>query len=224
MPPSTNTLPATDVRPLAGDDIPQLLRLQAKALPDSLAARFGDGFAELYYRALLAEKEFFCDGFFWEGTLVAFIAYASDVHAVLGGALRRNVAAFGMSLARASLSSPRRMRWAMGIAGSIIAGADEPGQEVRAELISIGLLPEFRGTGARRQQDAINPSRQLTRGACDVLYQRGVRRVKVFCKPEEIEPIANGFVKKEGFVLHGRVRRYGLPTNLYVKELGDTRD
>ena len=210
--------PSTGARALAEHDIPALILLARASLPDTMAARLGERFAVRYFRALLAEAEVRVDGYFIEGTLVGFIIYTEDVVAALRSAYLKHAAAFTWALLPALLS-PTRLAYVIRIAAAVLAGGGEAGDEVRAELLSIGLLKERRGAAAEGKRSRINVSHELVERACAYLRGLGVREVKVFCKPEEEEPVANGFVKKEGFELRGRVTRFGIPTNLYVRRL-----
>jgi hypothetical protein len=115
-----------------------------------------------------------------------------------------------------ALLSPVRLVYVFRIALAVLARGGEDGDDVAAELLSIGLLREVRG--ATRPGGRV--AHELVERACRALAARGVREVKVFCKPEEVEPVANGFVLREGFVRRGRVTRFGIPANLYVKQLG----
>ncbi len=208
----------TGTRPLADHDIPALIILARASLPDTMASRLGERFAVRYFRALLAEAEVQIDGYFLNGSLVGFIIFTEDVVAALRSAYLKHAIAFTWALLPALLS-PTRLAYVVRIAVAVLAGGGEAGDEVRAELLSIGLLREVRGASAVRQPGAVNVARLLVDRACSYLKEVGVTEVKVFCKPEEDEPIANAFVKKEGFQLRGRVTRFGIPTNLYVKSL-----
>ena len=65
----------------------------------------------------------------------------------------------------------------------------------------------------------VNVPRALIEGAFEYLRAQGVSEIKAFCKPEELDPSANGFVQKSGFELQGRVVRWGMEANLYLKRL-----
>jgi len=64
------------IRPILKKEIPQLVNLHLKLLPNSLEAKLGKDFVELFYRSLISEAEFFCDGFFWNHQLVGFVVYS----------------------------------------------------------------------------------------------------------------------------------------------------
>lgn len=218
--------PAHGVRPLGVGDIPALLALAREAIPDTMAARLGPSFADRYHRALLDEPDLHLDGYFWDGELLGFIVYSHDVRASLRSAFRRHAFTFALALGFALLS-PSRLAFVLRIAGSVLGRLPEPGMDIRAELLTIAVRRGARGGGEMRRALGINVPNALITRAFDYLRGRGVTEAKVFCKPVEMDPAANGFVRKEGFELRGQVVRWGITTNLYVKRLepmspGDT--
>jgi ribosomal protein S18 acetylase RimI-like enzyme len=213
-PPST----AHGVRALGVSDIPALLALAREAIPDTMAARLGPRFAERYHRALLDEPDLHLDGYFDGDELLGFIVYTHDVREALRSAFRRHALTFGSALLFALLS-PARLAFVLRIAGSVLGRLPEPGMEIRAELLTIAVRRGARGDGALRRARGINVPHALISRAFDYLRDRGATEAKVFCKPEAVDPAANGFVRKEGFALRGQVVRWGILTNLYVKPL-----
>jgi len=216
---STDTpSPPHGVRRLGVADIPALLALAREAIPDTMAARLGPRFADRYHRALLDEPDLRLDGYFDGDELLGFIVYTHDVRESLRSAFRRHAFTFGSALAFALLS-PARLAFVLRIAGSVLGRLPEPGMDIRAELLTIAVRRGARGGGALRRARGINVPHALISGAFDYLRLRGATEAKVFCKPEAIDPAANGFVRKEGFDLRGQVVRWGILTNLYVKSL-----
>ena len=215
--------PGDGVRPLGEADIPALLRLAREAIPDTMAARLGPSFAARYHRALLDEPDLHLDGYFLDGELLGFIVYSHDVRDALRSAVRRHAFTFGSALLFALLS-PKRLAFVLRIAGSVLGRLPEPGMDVRAELLTIAVRRGARGRGDVRRALGINVPHALIERAFSYLRSRGESRVKVFCKPESMDQAANGFVRKEGFILMGQVVRWGILTNLYVKSLVETSD
>jgi hypothetical protein len=220
QPPSVE-IPPHGVRPLRKADIPALLALGREAIPDTMAARLGPTFADRYHRALLDEPDLRLDGYFWGDELLGFIVYSHDVRAALRSAFQRHRLTFAWA-AFVALLSPRRLAFLVRIGGSILGRLPEPGQEIRAELLTIAVRRGARRDGELRREQGINVPRALIGSAFAYLRGRGVDAAKVFCKPLEVDPAANGFVRKEGFELRGNVVRWGIVTNLYVKRLGTT--
>jgi ribosomal protein S18 acetylase RimI-like enzyme len=209
---------AHGVRALGVSDIPALLALAREAIPDTMAARLGPRFADRYHRALLDEPDLRLDGYFDGAELLGFIVYTHDVREALRSAFRRHAFTFGSALLFALLS-PARLAFVLRIAGSVLGRLPEPGMEIRAELLTIAVRRGARGGGALRRARGINVPHALIARAFDYLRGRGAAEAKVFCKPESVDPAANGFVRKEGFALRGQVVRWGILTNLYVKSL-----
>lgn len=206
------------VRRLHPVDIPELIALVQVALPDTMAARLGQRFAVQYFRGLLTEPAVHVDGYFREGALVGFIVYTADVAAALRAVYIKHAVRLTWALLPA-LGSPARMAFVARITWAILAGGREAGSAVPAELLSIGLLPEVRGRGAVPARGATPVATALVTRACAVLEAGGVGTVKVFCKDEALDPAANRFVQKLGFVASGRVRRFGLDSILYLRRL-----
>jgi hypothetical protein len=211
-------VPPHGVRPLAVEDIPALLALAREAIPDTMAARLGPSFANRYHRALLDEPDLHLDGYFWNEELLGFIVYSHDVRAALRSAFRRHALTFALALLFALLS-PSRLAFVLRIAASVLGRMPEPGMEIQAELLTIAVRRGARGGGELRRAMGINVPNALISRAFDYLRGRGVAEAKVFCKPVDLDPAANGFVRKEGFELRGQVVRWGITTNLYVKRL-----
>lgn len=210
---------AHGVRALGVDDIPALLQLAREAIPDTMASRLGPRFADRYHRALLDEPALRLDGYFLGDELLGFIVYSHDVREALRSAFRRHAFTFASALLLALLS-PRRLAFVLRIAGSVIGRLPEPGMEIRAELLTIAVRRGARGGGDLRRTKGLNVPHALIEHAFTYLRGRGVTEAKVFCKPEAMDPAANGFVRKEGFELRGQVMRWGILTNLYARSLG----
>lgn len=218
---SPEILTATkDVRGLGVRDIPEILDVERQALPDTLSARFGRRFSDVYFRTLMSDARFFCDGYVVEGRLVGFITYTTDVSGVLSDALRRHFLAYLWALGGALIARPSRWRTLVHIARGVLRPAADGTAAPQAELLTIALLHEARGASARgtaASQTKKSVSHSLTSGACERLAALGATTVQVMCRPQE--PIANKFVQNQGFVAHGEVMRFGDRANRYVKRL-----
>jgi len=208
------------VRALGVADIPALLALAREVIPDTMAARLGPRFAERYHRALLEEPDLHLDGYFDGDELLGFIVYTHDVREALRSAFRRHARTFASALLFALLH-PARLAFVLRIAGSVLGRRPEPGMEIRAELLTIAVRRHARGNSELRSARGLNVAHALIERAFTYLRGRGATEAKVFCKPEAVDPAANGFVRKEGFVPRGQVVRWGIVTTLYVKSLTD---
>ncbi len=212
------------IRPLTVADIPELERVQAATLPGSLPQAFGPRFFRVYMEALLADSRFFGDGFFWDDRMAGFLTYTSDSSALFRTALRRRFLAFATAAARGSLTSPTRMASALGALAGVLTAGREPGSDVLAELLSYGVLPEFRRSSAFFTEQGIHVSRELLHQAFANLYRAGAPSVKIFIQPD---PFIQSFYAREGFHYIGFVSRLGLHGRLGVRQLsaadGQTR-
>lgn len=206
------------IRRLRASDIPALLTLARDEIPDTMAARLGPRFADRYHRALLDEPSLQLDGYFVGGELLGFIVYSHAAQRALRSAFARNRLTFAGALLLALLS-PRRLAYVIRIGATVLCRLPEPGAEVQAELLTIAVRRRARGGGSLRRDHGVNVPLALVARAFEHLRGHGVTEVKVFCKPEEDDPAANGFVRKIGFGSRGRVARWGLETNLYVRQI-----
>jgi ribosomal protein S18 acetylase RimI-like enzyme len=199
------------------DDLDLLLALQKQTLPDTLSARLGSRFNELYHRTMLGNDRFAADGYFASGMLVGYLSYTPDTVSLLRSTLRRHVLAYASALTIALLADPRRWGLVTKIARSVLGGSSEPSPDVHAEFLSIGVLPEFRGQQSGLDGPRISVAGVLLEHALAALRERGIRAVKACVTPSD--PTANGFYRKHCFEFQSRVQRFGLCANLYVREL-----
>jgi hypothetical protein len=206
------------IRRLTAEDIAILLDIQKATLPDTMAARLGERFNALYFRSVLEERHCFTDGYFVDGRLVGFLAYSATASAMLRAVVQRHRLGFAMATLIGLLRSPATLGAVLRIAMSILARRPEPGSEIEAEMLSLGVRPEFRG---RRDVDGriVRVAHELVQHAFGVLRASGASRVKAFVKLEEIEPVARAFWTREGCTFVARVRRFGIDANFLIKDL-----
>ncbi len=210
------------IRRITREEIPELMRVQLLTLPGTLPGRFGDAFMSLYYRSLLERPQFFCDGFFWESRLCGFFAYSSDSGAALGGALRSHLPEYCLRLAAAVLRRPQRALPLLQVARNIfsLGGAAQPAvANVRAELLSLGVLPEFRRSSPFGAKAKINIAAELLNHSFRTLAEAGERVVKVYVPPPAVNPFIHQYYQSLGFRLAGEERRFGAQTNIYVRDV-----
>lgn len=206
------------IRRLTPDDIDALLGIQETTLPDTMAARLGDRFNLLYFRSVLEESLCFVDGYYSHGRLVGFLAYSPAASEMLRRVVRRNQMRFVGATAAGLLVSPSSLGVVLRIVMAILVRVPEPGSEIEAEMLSMGVLTDFRG---RQEVDGrtVRVAHELVQHAFSVLRSNGARRVKAFVKLEEADPVARRFWFREGCTLVGRARRFGIEAELLVKDL-----
>ncbi len=205
------------IRPVGTSEIADLIELQRQALPGSLPSRLGTGFLRLYYESLIPQPDFLCDAFFLDSRMLGFIAYSPNSQDVLKKAMNTRLGAYLGVVAKSLLRNPRRLPMVLAIVPSTLALSREPGHDIRSEMISIGVLPRYRGSSASSTAGR-HVAADLMRHALSVLQARGVERVKLYTRLERDDPAANKFVQKHGFSLVKTVRHYGQVANLYIGE------
>jgi hypothetical protein len=206
------------IRRLTPDDIDALLAIQESTLPDTMAARLGDRFNVLYFRSVLGEPLCFVDGYFVDGRVVGFLAYSPAAAEMLRRVVRHNRMPFVAATAAGLLVSPSSLGVVLRIVMAILARVPETGSEIEAEMLSMGVLADFRGRREVRGR-TVRVAHELVQHAFSVLRANGARRVKAFVKLEEADPVARRFWFREGCTLVGRARRFGIEAELLVKDL-----
>lgn len=216
------------IRPLSAADVSGLCEVHFEHLRDSIPCRLGRGFLEAYYRALLPDPRFHCDGFFADDTLVGFLAYTSDGSEVYRRAARKSAAELTAALLRGILRRPSRLVDATKIAVAMRSARDEPHGEIAAELVSLAVRAPIavRLNYTRVKEGEGTVGRALIEHGLDTLRAGGVRRVKALTRPVEEDPSINRLYERLGFECPGTVRRFGRRANVHVRdlEMGEHRD
>lgn len=207
------------IRSLTAADIPELERVQNAALPGSLPTVYGPRFFRLYYESLMADAHFLSGGFFWESRLAGFLTYTTDTAALLSRAFRRNLARYVLAVGLGIARRPSSLAMTLKLLPDFFAPATQQGSDVPAELLSYGVLPEFRRRSEFFTRQRIHVALELLHRAFDDLREHGARRVKIFIQTEDVNPFINQFYRDEGFQLVGRARRFGMPCNYLVRDL-----
>jgi hypothetical protein len=210
------------VRRLASSDLPALLALQRQVLPDTMSARLGPRFNVLYHQTMLASDDYLCDGCFVDGLLVGYLSYTADTMRLLRGVFRRSLAAYARALLGDLLRRPQTLRLIYRVARSVVAQRAEPGPSVPAELLSVGVLPAFRGRRPGSGNDR-SVADMLLGSALNALRARGADAVLLVSKPAHVDPVPHRFVRKYAFASAGPVRRFGIDAEMYVLKLGDSQ-
>lgn len=207
------------LRRLTIADIPELERVQNQALPGSLPTIFGARFFRLYYASLMADSRFHSCGFFHDGRMAGFLTYTTDSGAMLRAAFGSHLAGYlwavGTSLAR----QPAVIWTTLKLLPGLFAPGTQPGADVRAELLSYGVLPEFRRGSRYYAQRGVHVALELLHRAFADLREQGADRVKIFIQTEDVNAFINAFYAREGFRFVSRARRLGINCNYYIRKL-----
>lgn len=167
----------------------------------------------------MAEPQFIGDGFFWESRMAGFLTYTTDSGALLPAALRHSFWQYGFTVAGSLLARPQRLRTVMSLLPGVLAPGSQPGRDVPAELLSFGVLREFRRGSEFYAKEKIHVALELLHRAFAELRARGARQVKIFIQPEEVNPFIHDFYRREGFRLVGDTRRLGVACTFMVRDL-----
>jgi len=211
---------SSSIRRLERRDLDQLLALQQQVLPDTMSARLGRRFNEVYHQTMLQSDDYICDGYFVEGALVGYLSYTANTMRLLRAVLRRNLVSYAYALVVDAIREPRTLGLIFRVARSVVLPAVEPGPTVTAELLSVGVLPPFRGSQPGRANTR-PVADSLLNNALATLRARGVTAVCLVSKPVHIDPIPHRFVRKNAFTSVGSVRRFGLDGEMYVLNFGE---
>jgi ribosomal protein S18 acetylase RimI-like enzyme len=207
------------IRALAQADIPELERVQNAVLPGSLPTLFGPRFFRLFYESLMADPRFLGRGFFWESSLGGFLTYTTDTAGMLGGAFRSRFAEYLWAVGMGVLTRPAALSATLKLLPGFFVPGSQPGSEVKAELLSFGVLPEYRRGSSLYLQHRVHVAAELLHGAFEDLRRKGALKVKVYIQTEDANASVNEFYRKEGFQCVGRVRRFGVPCNYCTRDL-----
>jgi ribosomal protein S18 acetylase RimI-like enzyme len=207
------------IRPVTAVELPELVRVHCATLPGSLPTLFGDAFHRHYYQALLLDQDFFCDGFFYNGRMAGFLNYTTDSRRLFVHALRRRFLALGWAAAAGVLARPARLKTLLSVLPLARGAGTGTGDDVGAELLSFGVLPEFRRSSEWFRRQRRHVARELLDRAVDVLRQRDATLVKIFIQPEDVNPFVNRFYQEAGFRLMRATERFGIRANFYLKNL-----
>jgi len=202
------------IRPVEPEEIPLLAQLQLEALPGSLPNELGRRFLETYYRVLLPDPAFFCDVWVDAGRLVAFNAYASDAAAAFHRAVRAHAAGLGLAALTGVLARPARAAVLLRILRSLAPGYREVAGDVPAEILSVAVLPAYRGASI---------GSRLIERALQVLERAGAERIKVITKTAAQDPQVNRFFAGHGFRHIDAMVRFGHERNVHVRTVGGGR-
>jgi len=205
------------VHRLTLDDLPVLLQIQTQTLPDTLSARLGFRFNALFHESMLSDEQYLCYAYFVDGTPVGYLSCTPDTQRLLRSAVRSRMPRYAATLTYALFSKPDLWGLASRIALSVVTGRGEPASDVRAELLSIGVLASFRGRNSAPDGTRVSVASTLLERALESLRERGSASVKACVTPDD--GAANGFYRKHGFDFRSRIRRFGLTANLYVRQL-----
>lgn len=190
------------VRLMRPGDADEVARLHVEGIPTGLLAELGAKFLARVYRAL-AECE---EGFVFVATcagdrVVGFVAGVTSVRAMYKRVLQKHGLSFGLAALKYVFSARMIRR----ILNTLRYPAKVESQYPDAELLSIVVAPEARGSGA---------ATALLEALLAEFHARSVGEIKVMVGPD-LER-ANAYYRKHGFRLAGQITSHGHPANIYT--------
>lgn len=181
-----DTPPTVSIRKASPDDSPSVAALHLAEIPWGLLTSMGPRFVEAFYRTLLGSDLGFAFLAEREGRAIGYITGVVHWRQFYRAFLRRNLLMAARVVARRlfDLTRWRRLLETTRYATST-AVSD-------AELLSIALRPEARGTGA---------ATSLVRALLDEFARRGIRRVRVTTASDNVA--ATRVYERTGFEFVG---------------------
>lgn len=135
-----------------GTAVEDIARLHATLLPASPIPRLGLGFMrKFYYRSLVADNLIHCQVSYVAGQPAGFITCTAQPSRFMAEGLRRHWFRLAWVMLGEVLADPRRLVvifWTLNYMRRRPGPAHEPGE---GEILSFGVLPEFRTTTFVRQ-------------------------------------------------------------------------
>ncbi|MFQ5672487.1 MAG: hypothetical protein ACE5G9_05280 [Nitrospinales bacterium] len=180
------------------DEIRQVAEIHHAILPKSMMTRLGKKFlTEVYYPVCIEDSRFHCFASIYEGRVAGFMTLVTKGGS--GGLImllfKRPVALLS-ALSHMVFHNPKACWWSLQIIFHLGLGKKEPLHEIPCELVSSGVLPEFRSaefvkkTGRRL-------SRELYLNLVQFMLDHEIPRLKGFTLKQDI--LTNANVKHLGF-------------------------
>lgn len=205
-PDNANPASAARVRFMRSDEACAVARYHAEGIPTGVLAELGVGFMTDLYRAIAASPHGFVYVVLDDADAVrGFICGTTRLGTVMRGVMLRKGWKFAGYMLRHLFSGRiiRRAFEAVFYPSKMEKGLPE------AELLSVVVDPDFRGSGA---------GGALMDALMNEFRRRSVREVKVMVRADFGR--ANAYYLKHGFRLAATIRTHGYPANVYVIETG----
>jgi hypothetical protein len=205
------------IRAIKSEEIPILVDLHLKVLPESIQAKFGRRFVRLFYDSLLSDPEFYCDGFFWENQMIGFVSYSPRPWKVLHRALVKKIFVFAGVLFLSVIGKPKRLAILAKIAPIFFRLRPEPAKKDEAEGINWGVLPDYRRSAQFYKETGIHVASEIFKHFVEANRNLNVKRIKIM--PLSDDPATAGFLHKHNWKFEGKINRWGTLLDVYAKDL-----
>lgn len=126
-------------------DLEAVTRMHAALIPQSPVCRLGAEFMEkFYYRKLVEDGLIHCDLYVHEGTPAGFIAYTEIPSRFMSEGLRHHWLYLAGVMARSIFRHPQRVGAVLKALTIMGSRTRKKGTSREGEMLSLGVLPEFR--------------------------------------------------------------------------------
>lgn len=205
------------------DDIPAIASLHAELLPASLVPGLGRAFMTRAYYPVLFQGDF--GGAFiayWDDEAVGFAVYTYDGPGFMKELGRRKLTIAGAVL-REMLVRPKVLWTVLKARSMEQTAADEPGMDIPAEFLSLGVREAYR-SGDFVRENGFAFGKELFNAVIKAMAERGIDRLRLVTETASLNPTANVFYKMRGgsLIFSGKLR--DKPSNIYVFEIPQPED
>lgn len=161
--------------PAPADD---LRRLHASLLPTSPIALLGPRFMERFYYRLLPRDGLICGALAYvDGEPAGFIVATQDSAGFMRAGLRRHGLSLLWVVSTSLLASPTRLPAVLEAWRLMRSQPAPPGTGTAGEILSLGVVPEYRGSRFIRES-GIQVAIDLLERAVERLRAQGVRQIR----------------------------------------------
>ncbi len=206
-----------------GSQIADLARLHAALLPHSPVVLMGEDFmCDFYYKALTSDKQICGAIAYIDGKPAGFIVATHNPKEFMPMAIRRHWFSLGMVIFLSLLRSPTRIM-AMKEAYTIQKNVGDIEYEAGlGELLSFGVLPEYRSPKFVRKTGHKISSDLLT-AAVSLLRKRAMKKIRAVVDQDNTE--AKFFYRSHNWKIgNPSVQGWSVPTLEFILDLEDKQE
>lgn len=182
----------TGLKPLVPTNprqVQEVSRLHEKLLPESPVVRLGLTFLEsFYYKKLVAERLVWCDLYYHDGVAAGFIAYTDQPKDFMSCGLRHHWPWLAIVLAGSVARNPARSKTILQVLAMMRSRKQELPGGARGEILSFGVLPDFRGVEFIRRTGR-RISRELFESAKEFFRQRNIQSFRMLVRANNREAL-----------------------------------
>ena len=192
--------------------IEDIVSIHKNVLDWSVLSVLGTDFLRFYYRNVLKNKYFFCNVYEFKGKIVGFLTFSTNSDGILSDIIKNNFFSFFFTVFKSVLKDPRRLKHILASAYFVLFQQKKILPEVKAEIIALAVLPEYRIN--------VNAAQELFKATILKFDRLKVRNVKALVVKDKLD--SNKFYSKQGQLTDISFQLFGLNMcvyNLYVKDI-----